>query len=293
MTSIGQLMGRALIALWRRRLGVLGLMLAWLALDGLLLGYLSAYHPTYGLSLPRGAFDLLDLGWFGTIWFQIFLLLPQQFLHDVVRAVFVILLLRTLLAPAAGNAARGKVGFLVPFLLVLAFEMFWTMILFPLDHGIALAIVRAESDGLVDHQTIGVALPLVSASIFVCFAMAMCKLCFVYPHSALHGALRPGRSWRDTDGLAARLFLLFLAIAIPFTILRGLLTMLILRYDLIGETHQQVAYVLLLLDSVQEVPSAIVSLAVVCAAYVAATGHAADAIPATERSSRQLAEAFE
>lgn len=293
MTSIGQLMGRALIALWRRRLGVLGLTLAWFAVDGLLLGYLSAYYPTYGLTLPRGALDLLDLSWFGSIWFQILLLLPQQFLRDVVRAVFVVLLLRTLLAPTVGNALRDKAGILVPVLLVLAFEMFWTMILFPLDHGIALAIVRAESDGLIDHQTIGVALPLVSGSLFVCFALAMCKLCFVYPDSALLGAFRPGRSWRETDGLAARLFLLFLAIAIPFTILRGLLTMLILRYDLIGETHQQVSFVLIVLDSVQEVPSAILALAVVAVAYVAATGHAADAIPPTGRSSRQLAEAFE
>ncbi len=51
--------------------------------------------------------------------------------------------------------------------------------------------------------------------------------------------------------------------------------------------------IFLVLESVKEVPTAIVTLAVIAAAYVAATGHAARAIPGSQPSPGQLAEAFD
>ena len=142
MLSIGQIISRSVGALLCRRWTVLGLMVAWLVLDGPLLGYLNALHPPYGLMLPPGVLDVIHLDWFLSGWFQIFLLLPEQLVRDVVRAVFVGVLLRALLAPVPGAGARGKAGFVVPVLLVLVVEIAWTMILFPLDYGLSLTIVQ-------------------------------------------------------------------------------------------------------------------------------------------------------
>ena len=293
MTSIGQLTGRAFVALWRRRFAVLGLMLAWLALDGVLLGLLSTYYPALGLTLPRRILNAIDPAWLRSDWFQILLLLPLRYVGDAIRAVFVVLLLRTLLAPPAGAGEQAKLGLIVPVLLIWVFEMAWTTVLFPIDHGFTLAVARATTDGTADAATLGWFSALVRGLIFACFALVMSKLCFVYPNATLRNALRPGRSWRDTDGLAARLFLLFVAIPIPFFMLHSVLTMVVFRYDAILESHHYVSLAFLILNSVREVPVVIATLTVIAVAYVAATGHRAAAIPGAGRTPGQLAEAFD
>ena len=280
-------------ALWRRRLAVLGILVAWLALDGLLLGYLNAFHPAFWLILPRGALQAVDPAWLRSDWFQILLLLPQHYVRDIVRAVFVVLLLRALLAPIpeAGNRASG--GIVVPVLLILGFEIVWTTLLHPIDHGFMLTITRASSSDTADAMAIGLRSALVDGLIFVCYALAMSKLCFVYPIATTRNALRPGQSWRETKGLATKLFLLFVAIPIPFFVMHTLLTASYYSFGSLPETPQQITLVHLMLNSIREVPTAIVTLAVIAAAYVAATGHAAGAIPGAGRTSGQLAEAFD
>lgn len=293
MTNIGQLTGRAFVALWRRRFAALGLMLAWLALDGVLLGYLNTYYPTLGYSLLIGPLSFADPAWLLSDWFQTLLLLPQQYVRDVIRAVFVFLLLRTLLAPLAGAGGQAKAGLIVPVLLILVFEIAWTTALFPIEHGLTLAIVRAEADGSVDGPTTGFVSALMKGLIFACYALAMSRLCFVYPNATLRSALGFGRSWRETGGLATRLFLLFIAIPIPFFVLHGLLMAVVFSSDMILESPRHVSLAFLVLDSVQEIPAVMVTLAVIAVAYVAATGHAAAAIPGTSRTPGQLAEAFD
>ena len=293
MTSIGQLTGRAFVALWRRRFVVLGLMLAWLALDGILLGYLYTYHPTLGYSLLSGPLSFADPAWFRSDWFQFLLLLPQQYVRDLIRAVFVFLLLRTLLAPLAGAGGPAKAGLVVPVLLILVFEVAWTTVLFPIDHGLTLAIVRAEANGSIDGPTLGFVSALMKGLVFACYALAMCKLCFVYPNATVRRALGFGRSWRETGGLATRLFLLFVVIPIPFFVLHGLLTAAVFSSDVILESPRHVSLAFLVLSSVQEIPAVMVSLAVIAVAYVVATGHAAAAIPGDAQSPTQMAEAFD
>lgn len=293
MTSIGQLTGHTCIALWRRRFTVLAIMFAWLALDGLLLGYLNAFHPAFGLTLPRAALRAIDPAWLMSDWIHALLLLPQHYARDVVRAVFVILLLRALLAPIPRDGAGRNPGLAIPVLLILVFEIAWTTLLQPIDHVFTLTIARAASGDTADAVAVGYTSALVKGAIFACYALAMSKLCFVYPNATVHHALRPGRSCRDTSGLAVKLFLLFVAIPIPFVVIRTLLTSLVLGFGTIPETPQEISLFFLALNSVQEVPSAVVTLAVVAVAYVAATGHAAAAVPRTGRSPGELAEAFE
>lgn len=293
MISIGQLAGRALTALRRRWLAVLGILFAWLAVDGFLLGYLNAFYPAFWLTLLRGVLQSVDPAWLRSDWFQILLLLPQHYLRDIVRAVFVVLLLRSLLAPMPGAGTGERSGIVIPVLLILVFEIAWTTILHPIDQSFTLTITRATTSGTVDAAAMGYVSALVNGLIFACYALAMSKLCFVYPHATARSALRSGLSWRETKGLSAKLFLLLVAIPVPFFVLHTLLTALYFRFGALLETAQQMSLVFLMLNSAREVPTAIVTLAVIAAAYVAATGHAAGAIPGSERTPGQLAEAFD
>ena len=293
MISLGQLLARACAALWRRRFAVLDLGLAWLAFDGLLLGYLSTLQPALTLVLPREVLELAYGHGFLPDVFQTLLQLPLQYAHDVVRAVFAVLLLRALLAPPTGTGEQAQAGLIVPILLILVFELAWTTALFPIDHGFTLMAVRAEAGGTIEAATVAIAAQLAKALIFACHALAMSKLCFAYPNAVLRRGLRLRQSWRETGGLAGRLFLLFLVIPILFFVLRAVLMMLVFQHEFMHETYTHLQLSLQVMESVQEIPAAVLTLAVIAVAYVAATGHAAAAISGTERSPRQLAEAFE
>ncbi len=230
MISIGQLAGQALTALWRRRLAVLGILLAWLAVDGLLLGYLNAFHPAFWLALPHDVLRAIDPDWLRSGWFQTLLLFPQHFARDFVRAVFVVLLLRALLAPMPGVGTRDASGIVIPVLLILVFEMAWTTILHPINQSYTLSITLATASDMIDAAAMGYVSALFNALIFACYALAMSKLCFVYTIATTRGALRPGLSWRETKGFSAKLFLLFVAIPIPFFVMHTLLTALYFRF---------------------------------------------------------------
>ncbi len=293
MISVGQLTGRTLTALWRRRFAVLALLLAWLALDGILLGYLIAYHPALFYSLLSVPLSLADPAWLRSDWAQGLLHLSQDYLRDAIRAVFVVLLLRTLLAPPAGGGKRARSGLIVPILLVLGFEIAWTTVLSPVDLGVVLGGTRAVSGGAADVQMRGFVSAAAKGLAFGCYALAMSKLCFVYPNAILRRALRPGLSWRQTEGLGARLFLLFVAIAILFYVLHTLLLVVVLQNEAVIQSPHLILLTNLVLQSVREIPAAIATLAVIAVAYVAATGHAAAAIPGAGRTSGQLAAAFD
>ncbi len=292
MISLGQILGRAIIALWRRRLPVLGLTSAWLVLDGLMLGALSGHDPTLWLGLPLELVQFLYSDALLAGLLQILLLLPIEYLHDLIRAVLVVLLLWTLLAPLPGGRRRVS-DLALPILLVLVFEFAWTTALFPIDHGLLHLAVGAESAGTIDAATMAYALQSVKIVLFAGYALAMSRFCFAYPNAVLRRGLLLERSWHETRGLSTRLFLLLLLIPVPFVVLRTLLTMALFQYEFTMETRHLLQLSMELLNSLQEVPTAVLSLAVIAVAYVAVTGHAAAAIPGGARSPQQLAEAFE
>lgn len=275
-SAIGQLASRAIAALWRRRYAALGLMLAWLALD-VLLYYLFAFHPISLHARTSALAQFVDREWLQARWFQIVLLLPYHYLLDLIRTVFVLLLLRTLLLPLAGPSGQAKAGLIVPFLLILVFEVAWTTVLVPVDQGLRLAV---SGVGSIDSETAANVSVLVRVLIFVCYALAMSRLCFVYPNATFRRALSPKQSWRDTSALAARLFVLFLAIPIPFFALARSLGALIVEYGSSLEVSQHLA-LLLVARSLHEVAPAILTLAVVAVSYVTATGLDAAAKPST------------
>lgn len=293
MISIGQMIGRATGALWRRRWAVLALTIAWLALDGLLLGYLKVFHPTLGLASANWLSGVaVEIG-MAVDAIQFLVLLLHEILSDAVRAVFAVLVLRVLLMPVPGAGVRQEFGLFGPILLILLFELAWTALLFPLDHGLLQIVARNASGSVPDATTLGVVSGVAQALIFGCYSLAMAKLCFVYPIATLRRGLRPLRSWRQTKGFALRLFLIFLAIPVPFYMLRMVLMPVIFQYDFMPEAYQVLALALLLADSLQDVPAAVLTLAVIVVGYVAATGFPSGAIPGARRTSAQLAEAFE
>lgn len=86
-------------ALWRRRWVVLGLTVGWLMLDGLVLKYGLDFLPQLRLQVPLEVLDHpsdLTLHLYGAV-IRTLQTLPRELLRDVLRAVFAVLILRTLL----------------------------------------------------------------------------------------------------------------------------------------------------------------------------------------------------
>lgn len=269
MIGIGQIIIQAFGALWRRRWTVLLATVAWLAVDGLLLGQVRVCGFSPG---NAWAVELGD-------WFRVVLYVAERELpSNVVRAVFVVIILRALLKPSSDSAKGPLRGFIVPMTLVALFEVAWTAIRWPLEKGGLLT-------NPFDRQTALVVFQWADEAVFVGYTLAMSKLCFVYPSAVLGLGLRLEQSWCETKGLALRLFLIFLATAVPFAMLYDVLTDMIREYVTATGSYEFWRVYKAVAQSARDVPQDVLVLAVIAVAYVAATGIQSDAIPGSQPDS--------
>ena len=288
--SIGLLVGQAAHVLWHRRLAVAGITLAWLVLEGFAT---AIFHPAFALMLPRLGLEFLDPAWLSSDWLFTALVLPQPYIRDVIRAVFVVILLRMLLAPPAGAETGKRAGFIVPLLVILVLEFAWSSFSLPIEQRLHLAAMRAREDGVLDLEAFGILSVLARVTIYGVIALAVSRLCFVYPNIVLWGGLRLSQSWRDTEHIFLRLFVILLAIPIPILVPGTLLVALAGSSSFVSEAPLYVALVLSVVNSAQGVLVSVVALAAIAAAYAAVTGHPAAAMPGISRLPERMAEAFE
>lgn len=288
MISIGQMIDRAFGALWRRRSAVLGLTIIWLALDGLLLGYLKIFHPSFGLAQLQWYRSLVLEGWIGPFGAGLLVSLSPEISRDVFRAVFAAVILRTLLAPATAGQSQPT-GLVGPILLIFLFEVIWTALLFPPDA----ALLQLVSDRSIEVEADPMLFPSIRAGLYALYALAMSRLCFVYPNAVMGMGLRPLRSWQQTRGLARRLFLLFLVMPVPFVVFSNLATVLTFSHEPTVESVRIQVLAIQVFDSAADILEGVLTLAVIAVAYVSATGYPAAAIPGTQRTPAELTRAFD
>lgn len=289
MISIGQLMGRALGALWRRRGPVLGIVILWLLLDSLLLSYLKIFRADFGLAYLLWFRGTVTEAFATSFWFGALISFIPEMLRDAIRAICAVLLLRTILTPEASAGARPPIGLLRPIWLVFLFELAWTAIL----HPPSLGVLQLASLGVMDIRTNSYLMAYVDSALFLAYALVMARICFVLPSASLGLGLRARKSWTQTRGLAMRVFLFLVAIPIPLFVAAIIAKVLIFRFGYSPETVHYQVMGSEVADSAAFVVGGVLTLAVIAVAYVAATGYRAAAIPGANRTPEQLAEAFD
>lgn len=288
--GIGVILHQAIGALLRRRSTVFGLAIAWVALDGLLLGYLKLADRSFGLNWFDWYWHVHEVAWFGYPGLEMLEMAPPALLRAAFRSVFAILLLRTLLVPRTATGRRGAYWLVGPVLLILLFEVLWTALLHPLGH------LLAEAASHLDYPIVLLSLPpfspLARAPLFVAYSLALSRLCFIYPNAMLGQGLQLRSSWRQTKALSARLFTLFVVIPMPLVAMNSLAWFVILR-PMTNETFPYLAVTLEVVGSIAFVVESVLTLAVIAVAYVTATGLSTDTIPSSKRTPEQLARAFD
>lgn len=280
MIGIGQIINQAFGALWRLRWTVLPLTVVWLAIDGLLFGYLRT-HSSHPLIAWVGI--LLDPRVIGHGVVATFLMANAlSFISDAVRAICVVIIFRALLRPSSEPARGQPRAFIFPMVLVLLFEVAWTAIRWTFEE----VAVLATSIDLIDRQTLAVVG-------FVGYSLAMSRLCFAYPRAALGLGLRLQQSWHDTRALALRLFLIFLAVALPFVMLHRVLSDWTRQYVFATDSYEFAYMYMTIAGSVGNVPRDVLILAVIAVAYVATSGTRSDAIPGANQIPKRPAGTFD